>query len=265
MASGKQTGLQVKDFSPEEIDQGIARPKRRVEEVKALDPSVVRYDDQRVRIAEQNIEAAILEVFGTQSLEYCNHQSHKISRAGPINLATGVSNYELQQWFAAGIPDTLTILEGLIAGLEERKSLARSPATRARATFAGLDLHPRIATAASDLFRGGHYRNAVLDASLALMKYVKEKSGEQSLDGVALTRTVFSTKAPALAFNALADQSDRNEQEGFMHLFKGAMLAFRNPRAHGLDADSAEDAVECLAFLSLLAKRLDKATRSGTP
>jgi len=145
----------------------------------------------------KNIEADILEVFGAQSLEYRNHQSHKISRAGPINLATGVSNYELQQWFAAGIPDTLTILEGLIAGLEERKSLARSPATRARATFAGLDLHPRIATAASDLFRGGHYRNAVLDASLALMKYVKEKSGEQSLDGVALMRTVFSTKAPA--------------------------------------------------------------------
>ena len=135
MASGKQTGLQVKDFSPEEIDQGIARPKRRVEEVKALDPSVVRYDDQRVRIAEQNIEAAILEVFGAQSLEYRNHQSHKISRAGPINLATGVSNYELQQWFAAGIirgcrSSPAKVARARVAGLLARLFRSSSPATR---------------------------------------------------------------------------------------------------------------------------------------
>ena len=46
-----------------------------------------------------------------------------------------------------------------------------------------------------------------------------------------------------------------------MFLYAGAMLAFRNPRAHGLIQDAAESAVDYLAFLSLLAKMLDRAER----
>jgi Protein of unknown function (Hypoth_ymh) len=38
-----------------------------------------------------------------------------------------------------------------------------------------------------------------------------------------------------------------------MHLFEGVMLALRNPRAHTLSDDSPE-ALEYIAFLSLLAK-----------
>ena len=45
-------------------------------------------------------------------------------------------------------------------------------------------------------------------------------------------RTVFSSKDPILAFNDLADQTDRDEQEGTMHLFEGAVLAIRNPGGH---------------------------------
>lgn len=74
-------------------------------------------------------------------------------------------------------------------------------------------------------------------------------------------RTVFSKKNPILAFNELKDQSDLDEQEGLMHLFEGAVLAFRNPRAHTLDEDWPEDALEFIAFLSLLAKRLERTKR----
>ena len=42
-------------------------------------------------------------------------------------------------------------------------------------------------------------------------------------------RTVFSSKHPILAFNELADQTDRDEQEGTMHLFEGAVLAIEIP------------------------------------
>ncbi len=265
MAAGRRTAAppppQVKDFTPEEIDQGIALLKRRVEEVKALDPNRIQYEDQKVRTAEQNIRTAILEIFGPHSLEYLDHQSHTIWHATTIDLFGDRSDAERHQCFVDGIPDTVAMLEGLIAKLEERMSLTKSPATRARAAFEGLELHPRIAMAASDLFRDGHYRNAVLDACLALGNYVKDKSGQHSLDGVNLMRTVFSVNKPVVAFNALEDQSDRDEQEGLMHLFEGVALAFRNPRAHDLDADSPEDATEYLAFLSLLAKKLDKARR----
>ncbi len=256
--------LEVKKFGADElVVRGIARLKRRIEEVKALDPRTFQYDDQRIRTADQNIKADILELFGPRSPEFHEHQYHAISH-GPQNMEDGPS--ERQQQFAQGIPQTLALLEGLVAKLEERKAEhAESPTDRAHAAFEGLNLHSRIATVATDLYRDGHYRNAVLDASVALVNYVKEKSREHVLDGANLMRTVFSPNKPVLAFNVLADQSDRDEQEGLMHLFEGAVLAFRNPRAHDLDADSPEDAMEYLAFLSLLAKRLDRATRRANP
>jgi len=96
---------------------------------------------------------------------------------------------------------------------------------------------------------------------VALVNYVKEKSRRHELDGAPLMRTVFSRNNPVLAFNDLADQGDQDEQEGLMHLFEGAVLAFRNPRAHDLERDTPEDALECIAFLSMLAKRLDQAKR----
>jgi uncharacterized protein (TIGR02391 family) len=74
-------------------------------------------------------------------------------------------------------------------------------------------------------------------------------------------RTAFSPNAPILAFNDLTDPGDRDEQKGLMHLFEGAVLALRNPRAHALSDDSPELALEYIALLSLLAKRLQQATR----
>ena len=47
-----------------------------------------------------------------------------------------------------------------------------------------------------------------------------------------------------------------------MHLFLGAVLALRNPRAHALLDDSPEMALEYIALLSLLAKRVDQAKRA---
>jgi hypothetical protein len=46
-----------------------------------------------------------------------------------------------------------------------------------------------------------------------------------------------------------------------MFLFAGAMLALRNPRAHELMKDDPEQALEYIAFLSMLAKSLDRATK----
>lgn len=63
--------------------------------------------------------------------------------------------------------------------------------------------------------------------------------------------------------NDLQDPTDLDEQEGMMHLFMGAVLALRNPRAHALNVDTAEGAAESIAFLSMLAKRVDQAKRTS--
>lgn len=90
---------------------------------------------------------------------------------------------------------------------------------------------------------------------------VKERSGGYDLDGATLMRGVFSRNNPILAFNDLSDDTDLSEQEGMMHLFEGAALALRNPRAHSLLADTPEEALESIAFLSLLARRIERAQR----
>lgn len=79
--------------------------------------------------------------------------------------------------------------------------------------------------------------------------------------GQAQIEVAFSPNAPVLAFNALSDQPDKDEQQGMMRLFQGAVLALRNPRAHTVSEDSPELALDAIAFLSMLAKRLDTARR----
>jgi len=46
-----------------------------------------------------------------------------------------------------------------------------------------------------------------------------------------------------------------------MWLFSGAVMGIRNPRAHKLIEDDPERAIEFIAFISLLAKLLDSATK----
>jgi uncharacterized protein (TIGR02391 family) len=198
--------------------------------------------------------STILDVFGPNSPEYERYRYYRIKRTS----VSGVGDATNQKWFQEGLTATLDMLNGLIDIIHERAADAQ-PNRNFQSAFAGLDLHPRIATVCSDLFRDGHYRNAVLDASLALENFIKEKSRRHDLSGASLMRTVFSKNSPILPFNDLSNQSEQDEHEGLMHLFEGAMLALRNPRAHSLVPDSPEQALGYIAMLDLLAGRLEQA------
>jgi uncharacterized protein (TIGR02391 family) len=135
--------------------------------------------------------------------------------------------------------------------------------------FDELRLHPIIKKASRELFKDGHYAQAIFEAYKALINYVKEKSGEKTLDGVDLIGKVFSIKydktlkvikKPVLQLNELRTQEDMDEQKGFMHLYMGAVIGIRNPKAHGIDEQrDPYKTLEYLSFASLLAKRVDEA------
>lgn len=110
--------LEVRQFKRSEIDKGIAKLQRRIEEVSALDPKTLRYDDARIVMVEKNIKETIREVFGPTSPEFDDHGYHKIWHGG-YNVME--SDDESQAKFAAGIPQTITMLKGLIARLEEKR------------------------------------------------------------------------------------------------------------------------------------------------
>ena len=82
------------------------------------------------------------------------------------------------------------------------------------------------------------------------------------IDGVPLMQRAFSLNNPTLKFNDLSDQSDRDEQLGFMNMFCGAVSGLRNPRAHRFVHDDPERALEFIAFVSFLAKLLDGAKKA---
>ena len=102
MVQRKTTSVQPiepKQFSFDEINRGIAKLKRRLEEIKKLDPANTQYDNPAVDTTESNIRASILEIFGENSQEYRNHGYHSIDY-GPSRI--GMSDTENQQNFAAG-------------------------------------------------------------------------------------------------------------------------------------------------------------------
>lgn len=110
--------MEVRQFTRSEIDRGIGKLRRRIGEVKSLDPREIQYDDAKIDTVESNIRETIREVFGSRSPEFVDHQHHRIWHGG---YNTMDSDLERQRKFADGIPQTVTILEGLISRLEERR------------------------------------------------------------------------------------------------------------------------------------------------
>lgn len=120
-------------------------------------------------------------------------------------------------------------------------------------------LHPRVLAAASDLFTDGHYGSAVGEAFKSIEVRVRKMTGSMK-SGVALMGDVFGGRDPQLDVSTESGQSGEDEQQGFLALFRGAMLGVRNPRAHELfKAEDPRQAIEYLAFASMLHRRLDVA------
>jgi uncharacterized protein (TIGR02391 family) len=72
--------------------------------------------------------------------------------------------------------------------------------------------------------------------------------------------SAFSPNGPRIPLNPLTSDSDRSEQQGFMQIAAGLMLAGRNPRAHRPAGDYDEDEIlDLLAAVSLVHRRLDNA------
>jgi uncharacterized protein (TIGR02391 family) len=121
-------------------------------------------------------------------------------------------------------------------------------------------LHPAIAKASYQLYRDGHLREAVFNSVVAVFDHIRQLTKIQD-DGDALVGKAFSLNDPYLIMSELTSESGKNDQKGFMQIFKGAFQGIRNPKAHSLEHDlNQTKAAQYLVFASLLARRLDEAT-----
>lgn len=140
---------------------------------------------------------------------------------------------------------------------------AEERANALRARLRERNVHPDVLIFCRQELVQQNYFHAVLEATKSVADKIRAKSGFGS-DGSRLVDDAFgfSSGTPALALNALQNESERSEHVGLMMLIKGMFSTFRNPGAHepkiswpvGLD-----DALDLLTLVSMLHRRIDAA------
>lgn len=248
----------------------LRRLEARYADVEKLTPDV--WDNPGFDSAEMDIRSDIGAIFGEGSVENNANWNHQIFHSDDPNIGSLMLEPDdpyfiriRQDARKEGIKRTKVLVEGLMRRVRERiaEHAAMAPAVAvrdARVAFGQLNLHPRIRDACIRQFEDGHYREAILNAGIALVGYVKERAKDpvddkgKPLDGTPLMQRVFAHASPILKVNDLTQPTDQDERQGMQFLFAGVTLGLRNPRAHSLDPDTAEYAVEAVALLSFLAK-----------
>lgn len=121
------------------------------------------------------------------------------------------------------------------------------------------NLHSEVQRASGDLFADGHFESAVSEAFKSIEVRVRHLTGTDR-SGAALMGEAFKSDGSVLDVAVHEGRSGDDEREGFMHMFRGAMIGIRNPGAHELfKPGDPQQALEYLGFASLLHRRIDSA------
>lgn len=259
MAEPPQVNLREKRFSDEEMKRATEKLDRAIKKIDDFELSNVPNNDlSPFKALEATIDGVLGDVFGYESIQYNKYTRISIITRLSFNSRSATVS-DRRDIYISRIRNARSILsairDGFVESVEDGRDDAASKPLKA---YESLDLHPEIERQVGQLFRDGHYAEAIEKSVKVLNNLVRLRSDE-ALDGTALMQKVFSPKNPILKFNSLADQSDVDEQQGFMFLFSGAVMGLRNPRAHKIIQDDPERALEFIAFVSLLAKLLDSA------
>jgi uncharacterized protein (TIGR02391 family) len=122
-----------------------------------------------------------------------------------------------------------------------------------------LENHPlatEVATEPLELFRNGHFNEAVRKASERFEAAIQQKTGLQDI-GKGLMSKAFSLSNPLIPLNNMATENEKGIQEGYMFMTMGLMRGIRNIFSHGDENQrSPEECYEMLLFVNWLFKQL---------
>lgn len=154
-----------------------------------------------------------------------------------------------------------TILTGRTARTADD---ARARADALRTKLTARRVHPNVLRYCRAELVQRNYFHAVLEASKSVSAKIRTMTGLTS-DGAQLVDEAFTLKQnmPPLAFNSLQKVSERSAHSGYAHFARGVVGAFRNPTAHDPKVEFAlteDDALDMLATISMVHRRLDQAT-----
>jgi hypothetical protein len=124
-------------------------------------------------------------------------------------------------------------------------------------------MHPTVWGAARSLWLDGHFRQAVASAGERLAGSVKGVTERHDLADTTLWQQVFSDRPPEPGKPRLQWPGDPNDltvksmREGLRQFAPGVQMTVRNPAAHDCEELTAQEGMERLAALSLLAHWVD--------
>lgn len=141
---------------------------------------------------------------------------------------------------------------------------ARARADALRTKLTARRVHPDVLRYCRAELVQRNYFHAVLEAAKSVSAKIRDMTGLTS-DGAQLVDEAFTLKnnMPPLAFNSLQTASERSAHSGYAHFARGVVGAFRNPTAHEPKVEftlTEDDALDMLATISMLHRRLDQAT-----
>jgi hypothetical protein len=166
---------QAADLTPEEMTQGISKLEKRVSELKALD--IERFESERdpsLLALQTSIESTLEMIFGAGTTDY-----NRYIRAAKLDLTvytlSARRGYDpnppskIRKGIEDGRDRAIALLEQAARSLADTlEDSGETETGRALRAYEGLDLHPEIERAAGELYRGGHYANAIEDSVKAL-------------------------------------------------------------------------------------------------
>ena len=244
---------QPANLTSDELNGAIKKIDRRLAEIAIFNFDNPTEDTvSQIQNIHRKIEGSLVEIFGADSLDYDRYKTDQPWAYQRTMFQHEPTIEEQADVMRKACHDYAVRLEAIKGLCEERLSdLGEAPGGDVTIVFEGLDLHPAIADATGGRFRSNHHADAVEAAVKALNNLVRLKAGVDDIDGMPLMQSVFGGKDPVLKFNEFADQNDRDEQQGFMFMFAGAVAGLRNPRAHRLMEDEPQRALEFIALFQM--------------
>jgi len=109
--------IEVKQFTRDELLRAISQLRRRIGDIEALQQEAPNHSDGRIDALESNIRTTILELYGSRSPEFNEHQYFEIP-FGPIWF--DMSNHDHQNRLSQGYPRALEKLRGMLGRLNEK-------------------------------------------------------------------------------------------------------------------------------------------------
>jgi len=110
-----------RNLTPDEINKGVARIRRRIEQVQKFDPATVNQrSDPRIDALEKSIEQALADTFGVQTPDYNRYREAATLDTASINIMHPTPIEAVRGGLVRGRDRAIAVLGQAIEALNER-------------------------------------------------------------------------------------------------------------------------------------------------